>query len=180
MLIIRIILNLVLSFFLIVSCNKKEITSSKLQNRNVILIGDYITYFENGQIEIENSSDNYRVNTGKKYDEFRNLISIISNNEFFKASESSTELILIQKNKKYGYMNKIGETVIPCIYDSSSDLAAGNRNRKYGYINKLGQALTKFEYTKANDFGLYDEAYVEKGSECGYINKKGEFRKLNN
>lgn len=52
-------------------------------------------------------------------------------------------LCSFKKDEKYGYSDKDGKEVIPCIYDSveefSNGLAKVKLNDKWGYINKKGE-----------------------------------------
>jgi len=63
--------------------------------------------------------------------------------------------------KKFGFINKHGDIVIPCIYQHVKDFYEGlasvfdtNKN-KYGYINKNNQVIIPFIYDWASSFG-YD------------------------
>jgi hypothetical protein len=51
-------------------------------------------------------------------------------------------LAVVQKNGKYGYINREGVEVVPCVYDGawgfSEGLARVRKNGKWGYINREG------------------------------------------
>ena len=85
------------------------------------------------------------------------------------------------KNYRYGYIDKKGRLVIPCIYDNVKDFSEGlarvsEKDWKFGFIDKKGNTIIPFtlgEHTGSFSEGLAsvrpDEDYT------GYINKKGEF-----
>lgn len=82
---------------------------------------------------------------------------------------------------KFGFMDKTGEIVIPCVYDDidgvfynfSGGLAAVRLDGKWGFIDKTGKEVIPFQYDYAMAFsdGL---AAVLKNDKWGYINQKGE------
>lgn len=87
---------------------------------------------------------------------------------------------LEEANYKYGYINELGEEVIPLKYDVAWDfsegLAAVYFNGKYGYIDKDGKEIIGFEYELAEKFseGLAAVASSgESGYKWGYIDKSG-------
>ena len=89
-------------------------------------------------------------------------------------------LAMVTKGDKYGFIDKMGNEVIPCIYDfmeetdcSFHEGLAFVRQGDSGYfINKEGKKAFDFKYDAANHFseGL---AIVWKDGKCGYIDKKG-------
>ena len=86
----------------------------------------------------------------------------------------SNGLALIgDENGKYGFIDKSGTLVIPCIYDaagsfSSDGLAYVSRNGKYGYIDKTGSTVIPFEYDGAYGAGGGLAAVVKNGK-CGLV-----------
>ena len=78
-----------------------------------------------------------------------------------------------KESEKSGYIDKSGNEIIPCIYDSAGsfndDLAAVCKDGKWGYINSRNETIIPFEYDAAygaasglavvgigNKFGLID------------------------
>lgn len=57
---------------------------------------------------------------------------------------------------KYGFIDKNGQVVIPCVYEYvmnfSEELACVKQNGMYGYINKSGLLEIPFDYVYANSF----------------------------
>jgi hypothetical protein len=87
----------------------------------------------------------------------------------------------------YGYIDKTGVNVIPCIYENAGDFSEGfaDVNIKYGkslglngYINKEGKIMIEPKFNIALPFknGL---AYVVLGDQDGYINKESSFIWMN-
>ncbi len=86
-------------------------------------------------------------------------------------------LVRVQKNGKYGYIDKNGQEVIACQYDKaqnfSDGLAAVKKNNKWGYINTASDTVIAFHYEHAGEFneGL---ATVVVGGKLGYIDKEAQ------
>jgi hypothetical protein len=76
--------------------------------------------------------------------------------EFDKVNEYRENLAVVSKNKKYGFINKSRQIVIPLIYDNcfgfSEGLAAVKKNTEYGYINRNGDVVIPFQFYEANFF----------------------------
>ena len=88
-------------------------------------------------------------------------------------------LALVQKNGKYGYIDKTGKEVIPLQYDDwggnfSEGLAVAAKNKRYGYIDKSGKEVIPFQYSQRP--GNFNEgiAVVTYGEKYGYIDKTGQ------
>jgi hypothetical protein len=77
---------------------------------------------------------------------------------------------------KYGFMNKKGQPVVPCIYDSASNycenLAAVKIYNKWGFVDAKGKLIIKPIYEKSGNFseGL---CMVKRDSFYGFINTAG-------
>lgn len=58
------------------------------------------------------------------------------------ADTFSEDLVLVEKNGKYGYIDKTGNVIIPFQYDDalcfSENLAVVVKDEKWGYIDKTG------------------------------------------
>ena len=83
-------------------------------------------------------------------------------------------------NNKCGFINTLGELVIPCVFDNpacllrfSENLACVKSNDKWGFINHSGEIVIPCIYEDASDFseGL---AKVKLNGRLGYINAFGE------
>lgn len=83
------------------------------------------------------------------------------------------------KGKGYGYINKRGELVIPCMYSRcqnfSNGLAMVEYRNRWGAIDELNNVVIPFDqYTYAKEFNEYGYAAVKKyGSGCGVIDREG-------
>jgi hypothetical protein len=81
------------------------------------------------------------------------------------------------KNDKYGFIDKKGKEMIPCVYEDVKRVSEGligvKKDGKYGFVDKKGQVIIPFEY---EDVTIFSEGLsaVEKDGKYGYINKKGE------
>ena len=81
----------------------------------------------------------------------------------------SDELACVEKNGKFGYIDKNGQEVIPFIYDIGGDfndgLACVEKDGKYGYIDKTGDEVIPIIYDLGDHFseGLRSGVFVDKG-----------------
>ena len=86
-------------------------------------------------------------------------------------------LAKVRLKGKYGFVDKTGREVIPCMYDSagvfSDRLAKVELNGRWGVIDKTGKEVIPFKYAWAGEFkeGL---APVQLNGKCGYIDKSGK------
>lgn len=112
-------------------------------------------------------------NNGEDYS-LEKLASIINNYDYIQSFHDG--LAVVSKDEKYGYINLVGEEVIPCKYDEarwfSDDFAAVNKDGKWGFINKKGNEKIPFTYDKVESFsnGL---AAVMKNEKWGFVDKEG-------
>ena len=89
-------------------------------------------------------------------------------------------LALVYKGDKYGFIDKMGNEVIPCVYDFSEEvdlnfhdgLAFVRQGEKHFFINKKGKEAFPYNYDTGLNFseGL---ALVWKERKCGYIDTNG-------
>lgn len=87
------------------------------------------------------------------------------------------------QNKKWGFIDKTGKTVIPFKYDDptsapgvlpfSDGLALAILNKKVGYIDKTGKTVIAHQYQDGGDF-KNGVARVLRKDDWIYINKTGE------
>ena len=98
----------------------------------------------------------------EKYDEFSDL---------------SEGLALVKLNGKYGFINKSGELVVPCIFNSAHDYKDGcarvGLNNKYGLINSSGEEITKIIYDFIGGF-IEGIAEVCLNNKYGFIDFNGK------
>ena len=102
------------------------------------------------------------------------------------SADDSTELYdaslpdlipIVDKNDKWGYIDKNGKEVIPCKYDCayafSEGLAIVGMDCEFGFIDKNGKEVIPYKYDWANDFseGL---AIVGIDGKYGFIDKNGK------
>lgn len=84
---------------------------------------------------------------------------------------------VVMKDRKLGYMNRLGEIVIEPqfndVHPFSEGLAGVRQGYKWHYINTLGQDIFKKSFSYAGAFrnGL---ACMRDGDNWGYINKQGQ------
>lgn len=89
-------------------------------------------------------------------------------------------LAMVTKGDKYGFIDKVGNEVIPCIYEFMEEadpnfhdgLALVHQGEKQFFINKEGKEAFPYNYDTGLNFseGL---ALVWKDRKCGYIDTKG-------
>lgn len=77
-------------------------------------------------------------------------------------------------NGKYGYMNRLGDVVIPPNYQFAghfvNGLAIVGNDDKYGAINKSGQLIIPFSYSSISDF-IQGRSIVEENEKLGIIDR---------
>lgn len=84
----------------------------------------------------------------------------------------SDGMMIVEKNGKYGFVDKKGKLKIKCKYDSAYRFENGYapvcKNGKWGYINKKGKVVIPFKYDSAYGYG--DGLFtVVKGDSCGVL-----------
>ena len=82
-----------------------------------------------------------------------------------------------KQNGLWGYVDKKGREVIPCIYEAAGDFNDGAAwavsEGRYGYIDKEGSVIVPFEYDEAYGAGS-GLASVVKDGKGGLVNYRGE------
>lgn len=87
------------------------------------------------------------------------------------------DIVLVEENGKYGYIDAAGKLVIPCEWDNADAFnevpARVEKDGKYGYIDTTGRLVIPCEWDDASVFseGL---AYVGKNGKYGYIDTSGK------
>lgn len=103
-----------------------------------------------------------------------------SNNPAFPWYLEWNGLISAQRNNKWGYINIMGEEIIPCIFDEvegclySEDSGAWvNRNNYYGQINRNGEFIYPLEFQSPIKHYNHQPARVKKNDKWGFLNENG-------
>ena len=80
-------------------------------------------------------------------------------------------------DNNYGFINKKGQPVTPCIYEEVSyfneELAAVKMYNKWGFIDTKGKMVIKPEFDVTEGF-FYGLAMVCSNGKCGFIDKTGK------
>jgi hypothetical protein len=91
------------------------------------------------------------------------------------------EILIINKNKKTGFVNIKKDIVVDPVYDSIDTeyleqygIMFVGKNKKYGCIGKTGKILLKIAYSGISGFSEDGLAIVTKNGKCGLINTKGK------
>jgi len=94
------------------------------------------------------------------------------------AENFSEGMACVKLNGKYGFINKLGQEIIPLKYDFvagkfNKGMAGVELNGKYVYVNKLGQEIVppKYDFVWEFNEGM---AIVELNGKHGYVNKLGQ------
>lgn len=94
------------------------------------------------------------------------------------AVEKQDRFLFFIFSSKFGFVNKTGKLIIPCIFDKvtkfSDGLAMVTVDNKKGYINTSGDIVISPKFYKADLF-IDGFAPVLQDDQWGYINKKGQF-----
>jgi len=90
------------------------------------------------------------------------------------------QMILVQKNNKYGYIDIHENIIIPIIYDKlgifseDNDLIYARKDQKYFFLNDKGEmVLGPYDFS-VDCFSKSGLARIEKKGKIGFINKKGK------
>ena len=90
-------------------------------------------------------------------------------------------LAMVTKGEKYGFIDKMGNEVVPCIYDFMEEtdcsfhegLAFVHQGDNYYFIDKEGKKAFDFKYDGVVTRFSEGLAAVWKDGKCGYIDKEG-------
>ena len=110
------------------------------------------------------------------YTDQDNKIAILPKYDFCD-EEFHEGLAFVQMGKKFGYIDRKGTMVIPCIFDRASSFANERalvyKDGKYGYIDKKGALAIGLQFNSAGTFseGL---AVVKIDDKYGFIDKDGK------
>lgn len=121
------------------------------------------------EIEIKKTED------GKLY--FQKNDSVIFDNFNFSWGFSD-DLAAIDKNGKWGYIDKNGKITIDFQFDEAESFhngyAAVNIDGRWGVINKNGNVVVERKYDMIGQFNKYGVALVYLNERTGAVNTKGE------
>jgi len=98
----------------------------------------------------------------------------------YNSSTSTSEgLAAVCKDGNWGFIDKSGKEVVPCIYtkvwDYSEGLAAVCKDNKVGFVNYIGSEVIPFVYDSVSRDGFSEgKVAVEKNGKWGYIDITGE------
>jgi hypothetical protein len=166
---------------LIVPCIYSTIFNPAVRN------AAYSPYFDNGIAII--ATDNCLTDAfgGTSYYSFidKSGKQMISWTKNWPGPRFEEGLAAIERDGKWGFVDKLGRLVIPCVYDDlaryceesvvggfSEGLVAAKKNGKWGFIDISGKIAIPFIYDEAFNFseGL---ALVANGSSSFFIDKNG-------
>lgn len=86
-------------------------------------------------------------------------------------------LARVCRNKKYGFIDKLGHEIIQCVYDSAGDFNLGEccvkKGQKVGAVNKYGDIVIPFLYDDISLFGEDSLAVASLNGKQGFINLNG-------
>lgn len=154
---------------------------------NILLPAEYnrISYDEKNKVYIIKNSKYGE--TGMLTHDLKTVLPI--EYDEIKAGKNS-DLFLISKDKKYGFVNAKGKVIINMIYDGadvfSEGLAPVLKDGKWGFINERGEIVIDFQFVggmKAfeNEYATFyqdatsnNERRPSSNSKSVFINKKGE------
>ncbi len=86
-------------------------------------------------------------------------------------------LAKVCKNDKYGFIDKLGNEIIPCIYDKAKDFELGVsivvKDKKTGAIDQHGNMVIPCKYDIIHSFGKDSLAVAYLNEKSGFIDFKG-------
>jgi hypothetical protein len=136
--------------------------------------GDNQSEVSSGLALIQNGNEKFFIDkSGKK---------VLNVSQYDEAFSYVGEMAEIGKAGKRGFIDKAGRELIPPIYQRVDFFSSGvaavrpTRERKYYFIDKNNRKIIDqpFDYVESPGF-VGDLAWVKKGDQKGWINKKGEF-----
>ena len=85
-------------------------------------------------------------------------------------------LATFYKCGKWGFIDKKGIVVIPCIFDSAGDFSEGlagvKRNEKWGFVDNTGREVVPCIFDSAGDFSE-GFAWVKRNKKWGFVDSTG-------
>lgn len=158
-----------------VNCKEEGLDNNSQKRKNINAIS-FITSYDREIALVDMKEDN-----GLDYDYalMDKDLNIIPLRYDFVWSYFSEELLLVKNDKKYGYVNKKGQLIIPLKYDQALNFQDGygvvKLDGKWGFVNKLGKEIPLI-YDQV--FPFEDgKALVKQNEKRFYINTSGDFVK---
>lgn len=140
----------------------------------IVLPAEYanISYNERNQVYIVQTKE-------YKYGLLNNKLKTIVPFEYDFIKEGiESDLFLVSKDKKYGFINAKGEMVIDMMYNAadvfSEGLAPVLKDGKWGFINEKGDTVINFKFEGRLTPFQNGYATYRKGNQSVFIDKKGE------
>lgn len=97
--------------------------------------------------------------------------------DYFSDHDFTRPLLEVQRDGKYGYLDRLGHEVVPCQYDGlavwfDDGLLVASKDNRDGVIDSTGKVVVPFEYDMIYTYSL-GRAMVVKGNKYGYIDREG-------
>jgi hypothetical protein len=85
----------------------------------------------------------------------------------------------IQKNGKWGLINRLGQETVPCIYDKKIDFSKSQKglaikSGKYGVIDYQNKEILPFEFDEIKESSSGGFMIAQKGNQMGIIDQNGK------
>lgn len=110
--------------------------------------------------------------------------------EYYDFSSFKEGMARVRRNEKYGYVNKAGKEVIPCLYDYPDEKQLADRiyeelpgfcegyvkaclDTVCGFLDKEGKVVIPFKYKHVSSFKEDRAKFVQDGK-IGFIDKQGK------
>ena len=127
------------------------------------------------------SKENTNVKNNNDLDGFKVVGRLLDQTYYPKDTTNpfSEGLMCVEKDNKYGFVDKTGKEVIPCIYEEADNFSDGLAlvrrvgEYNYGYIDKTGKVVIPCNYVYAESFSEGLAAVGNSKGEYGYIDKLG-------
>ena len=132
---------------------------------------------KNGDIVLSPTSYDGRMSVSTKECGRMNPLMFVEGLALVRKGGYYDEDVKLDKQWKYGYLDKNGKEIIPCTFDDAFSFCEGYavvcKEGKYGIIDKTGKQVVPYKYDRIQSFsdGL---ALVGSNDKIGFINSKGE------
>ncbi len=158
----------------VLSCEEKDFYKIyKFNKKNLINLKNALIPFK---VEMKPSAPiNVKQEAKEKKKQNKDTIQEANKSEDDKKATLQDRYIKINKQGKWGFVDRQGKEVVKTIYDNvfsfNEELCCVEKNELFGYINRKGEEVVPIQYDCACSFseGL---ACVFKKDLCGYIDKQ--------
>ena len=84
----------------------------------------------------------------------------------------------IYRDSKYGFIDEMGNIIIPCQLSSAGDFRDGlarivDQDKKHGFIDETGKIVIPCQWNEAGDFSEGLASVKDENGKCGFIDKTG-------